>query len=434
MDLLNQNIKQILDLAEQTRRQIIETNIDYISLGQLPAEIAGKIEMFTDIEAVIFSALLKQQEVVAAEVPEKPALVRFDFENTSYMIFKNSLREPVSSLNIKKVSKTPANDIKPIQENNTDDLSLTQETKEDPVIQTDVAAHEDVLPNDEESSFKEPVTMHEEAQENEESDIKESGIDISSNDQIENGPEDLSSPELQPEFEVPKTSATIIGGEIKQNTQELPEIEKRVKVSDLVYDRFLISIERSLPDIKEEYTIVCAPMKLSRYKMLSTPIVVFIKDKHGHRFVKSSFDMEDGKNIVSMNIDDFSILIRGTFDENGNFGTIITTTGRSADKGDEISLISEEHYGKDRKNTKNGHPVMHYMSDEGLAYVFAIPIGEAKQEDFLVISKTEEFTDYMYSSSDTLGAYTAKVYENGVAKRVLPAFRNDELEIEVVEV
>lgn len=424
MDTLNQSIKEILDKAEEARKFVIKNNIDYISLGQLPSQAALKIEMLTDIEAVIFSSLMKNNELIPQEVPQKPALVRFDFEGSSYTIFKNSLKETVSQLtlhspddhnqsaSLKQNENILEKDNTHPSDNNTELTEHLSETVEDPVLSANKKEDSKI---DSENFIYDP-----DDQEN----IMDNGVDAGAESS------------LTREFEVPQTQATVIGDIAEKNDTFFPEIEKSTKISDLVYEIFCISLNHHLSAMaSQRYTIVCAPIKLSRYAALSVPIVVCVKDERGRRYTKSSFDMEDGKNIICMDIDDYSLLIRGTFDSDGHFKTIITTTGRSADKGDELSLISQESFGQEcSHDTSNGHPVLHYTSDEGLAYFFAIPIGQPMQDDFLIVSKTDEFTDYMYSSAENNGAYSAKIYENGVAKRIVPSWEDNKLNLNVVGV
>lgn len=218
------------------------------------------------------------------------------------------------------------------------------------------------------------------------------------------------------------------------NITENLDDQRRVKASDLVFETFKVSLQPQSSNVSEVFTIMCAPLKLYKYETPSVPIVVSIADSDDKRITKSSYDAyETGKNLVQIDIKDYSLLFRGSFDDEGIFHTMITTTGDTANRGDKLSLIEQQTFGAHRDNQSGyGHPHISYQSDEGDAFVVVLPLLDTKTEKFIVISKTEEFVQYMESASAEYGSHTAQIYDMEGEKNVLPHWVDNYLEVDIL--
>lgn len=428
--LYNPDIETMLNLAEELRKKTIQENIDFIQYNQLPQNASDIIQMLTKVEADIFFYLMKYG-LELEEIEGKSAFAKFHYGNSEYTIFKKSLIENISKKeNIIKTSQ-------PIQNKNTDheekksfsnSIENTEKKKEEEFVESlesedsDETQENDELPLEENSdNFID------------EDEIEEDEMEKDNNSELINN--DFSDDNDTLEDTKPiSNGATIIGDDIKEHEPFFPTMEKRIKISDLVYE--LISLNVKYPNgIIKSFEFMVAPLKIFKYKTLLVPIVVAVKSED-NKNVKSSLDYYDtGKNILVINIDDCSFLVRGTFDNNGNFNAIIQTTEKSVDRGDIIEVKSYKVYGNNHNHESiNGHPVLHYNSNEGPSYALIFPLNEIGIDDFVIISKTDEFVDYLYSSADNLGAYTATIYENNSAKRIIPRWDDEMLEVDIVEV
>lgn len=431
--IYNPDIETMLNLAEELRKKTIQENIDFIQYNQLPQNASDIIQMLTKVEADIFSYLMKYG-LELEEIEGKSAFAKFHYGNSEYTIFKKSLIENISNKeNIIKTSQ-------PIQNTNTDqeeNKSFSDSIK-DTENNTEKKKEESVEPLESEDSDE--IQEDDELSDDKLS-IEENSKDEIDEDEIEEGNDsesinnDFSDNNDTIEDTKPiSNGATIIGDDIKEHEPFFPEMEKRTNIADLVYE--LISLDVKCPNgITKSFEFMVAPLKIFKYKTLLVPIVVAVKSEDSKN-VKSSLDYYDsGKNILVINIDDCSFLVRGTFDNNGNFNAIIQTTEKSVDRGDIIEVKSYKVYGNDHNHESiNGHPVLHYNSNEGPSYALIFPLNEIGIDDFIIISKTDEFVDYLYSSADNLGAYTATIYENNSAKRIIPRWDDEMLEVDIVEV
>ena len=428
--LYNPDIETMLNLAEELRKKTIQENIDFIQYNQLPQNASDIIQMLTKVEADIFSYLMKYG-LELEEIEGKSAFAKFHYGNSEYTIFKKSLIENISKKeNIIKTSQ-------PIQNINTDheekesfsnSIEDTEKKKEEKFVESLESEDPDETQEDDE------LPLEENSDDSiDEDEIEEDEIEKDNNSELINN--DFSDDNDTLEDTKPiSNGATIIGDDIKEHEPFFPTMEKRIKISDLVYE--LISLNVKCPNgIIKSFEFMVAPLKIFKYKTLLVPIVVAVKSED-NKNVKSSLDYYDtGKNILVINIDDCSFLVRGTFDNNGNFNAIIQTTEKSVDRGDIIEVKSYKVYGNDHNHESiNGHPVLHYNSNEGPSYALIFPLNEIGIDDFVIVSKTDEFVDYLYSSADNLGAYTATIYENNSAKRIIPRWDDEMLEVDIVEV
>ena len=233
--------------------------------------------------------------------------------------------------------------------------------------------------------------------------------------------------------------AKVIGGgpvnvSMGINKEEFFLDEQSKKESEFVYCFSKLSVMHT--DMggggrPEEMLVMVAPLKIYKYASTSVPIVVTIVH-NGKSVTASSYDiLEEGKNIVTIDIDEFYFLCRGSFDDKGKFKASIVTTGISSQQGDRITPLFSKTYGNGAaKETRNGHIKFHYTADSGPGSVEVIPFGVQgdRSEDFVAIIKNTEFVDY-YLVSKSLKANTrAIIYsEGGVMNELVCHWEDDTL-------
>ncbi len=232
--------------------------------------------------------------------------------------------------------------------------------------------------------------------------------------------------------------ATIIGGEVSSiSSVDKTDffIEETSKLeSEFVYCFSKISVMHT--DMggggrPEEMLVLVAPLKICKYATTSVPIVVTIVH-NGKSVTASSYDiLEEGKNIVTIDISEFYFLCRGSFDDKGRFKASIVTTGISSQQNDRITPLFSKTYGNAQdKETRNGHIKFRYTADSGPGTVEVLPFGSQgdRSEDFVAIVKNKEFVDY-YLVSKSLKANTrAIIYsEGGVMNELVCHWEDDEL-------
>lgn len=435
MSVFNSNYKEILDSAEQIRKSILEKNIDYISFGGVMPETDTKeIAAVVKIEKAVFDYLITEG-LEFREIQDRPNLLETTFEGTRYICQKNYTPVETTNIPITNVNKT------------------------------DVETKKEATPEEKFTIFYNGTIMEDE-------ELEEDQIEITSNlrkdlsnvqtltyilndgtsSKIQHGTniinlyyKDEIVAQCEFEAEEPFTQetqnkATYIGSDNiidYSNLNVVPPEEKRTPISDLVYEKIEISLQHpGFNTDPEIYEILVAPLKLYKQAISTVPIIVVIwKKGFQSRTISSSYDSyETGKNLVTMNIDDYNILVRGTFTSEGEFNSIITTTEHSANQGDILEVKSKTSFGKDSSHRSvNGHPVLPYSSDEGHAFLFVLPLGETGDDIFLVASKTDEFCEYQISSSDSYGANRAFVYTTMGELTIIPHWDGDYLEIDTFE-
>ena len=187
----------------------------------------------------------------------------------------------------------------------------------------------------------------------------------------------------------------------------------------------------------EEMLIMIAPLKIHKSEQTSVPIVVAIIHNGKYKMASSYDILEDGKNIVTIDIDEFYFLCRGSFSEDGRFIARVVTTGPSAQQGDKIRPISSVSHGDGKAaGTRNGHIKFHYTAESGPGSIEVIPFGNVKEErpeDFAVIVKNREFVDYYLVSKALKINNKVIIYgENGVKNELLCHWNADTMVAEMI--
>ena len=245
--------------------------------------------------------------------------------------------------------------------------------------------------------------------------------------------EEESSPEPEPEPSVvPKPQANSTVQSFNRGDMFIEEPSK--PVSEMIYNMSKLTLTHIDGGKPEEIIVMIAPLKISRVSAPAVPIIVTLYNR-GKVVTKSSYDMGDGgKAIVTIDINEFYFLCRGSFDENGKFKAFITTTGISSTQGDRLNCVSSKTYGNaQERTTKNGHVKVRYESESGPGTIEVFPFGTQQDDEFVVLVKNPEFCDTYYLSQRGRSGSTAIIYGVDGKLEVVPNWNGDVLEVEVFE-
>lgn len=212
------------------------------------------------------------------------------------------------------------------------------------------------------------------------------------------------------------------------------EEEYTKNIDTMVYNMLKLTVVRIGSGKPEEIIAMIAPLKISKFSSPAVPIVVTLYNR-GKVVTKSSYDMGDGgKSIVTLEINDFYLLCRGSFDENGQFNSFITTTGLSSQQGDKINLVSSKKYGNAKEpGVNNGHIKVRYASESGDGTIEVFPFGTQKDDEFIIMVKNPEFCDTYYINQRGRTGTSAIIYGVNCKLEVVPSWNGDDLEVEVFE-
>lgn len=233
------------------------------------------------------------------------------------------------------------------------------------------------------------------------------------------------------------SKATIIGElpqtpEVSALSREFFIEEKYKHSEQFVFDLHRISVCH-MGGRAEDMEVMIAPLKIQKYSCPGVPIIVAVYYQ-GRMYVASSYDNnEDGKNIVPMEINEYYFLIRGFFNDKGEFQSTITTTGISASQGDLLTPVGLKKHRPTGSKVGNGHIKFKYESEYGPGVVEVFPL-DIYEKDFVVMTKNEEFTDYYVVSNKGYGINRVLLYDNGVKSELVCNWDGENLEVDIVPV
>ena len=215
-------------------------------------------------------------------------------------------------------------------------------------------------------------------------------------------------------------------------------IEESQKQRDtFVYEMFNLSLTRAGAaggGQPTEMQVMIAPLKIQKFACPSVPIIVAIY-YNGQIYISSSYSQqEEGKNLITMNVDEYYMLFRGTYDANGQFKGLITTSGPSAAQGDIINITSSDSYGSAVDNVNNGHIKFRESIYDEPGTIEVFPFGDADDEEFIIMTKTDEFVDYIYVSNDNGGMKKPTIFDNGGKKEVVCKWDKDILNVSLSDI
>ena len=176
-----------------------------------------------------------------------------------------------------------------------------------------------------------------------------------------------------------------------------------------------------------------APLKIYKYSCTAAPIVVSVYYK-GRYYNFSSYDkIEDGRNMVSAEINEYYFLIRGFFDEKGRFCSTIQTTGISANQNDRINVISSDAHHPTGPAVGNGHLKFRFNGDDGDGIIEVFP-REPGEDEYLLVIRYGEFLDYPIISKSPGGIQKYRLVNDGMNSELVCVWNGDILSAEIVPV
>lgn len=220
-------------------------------------------------------------------------------------------------------------------------------------------------------------------------------------------------------------------GEVTSKTEDfLPfygEIynERRKAASDFIYNSYRIVATHYGFNSSTDIYVYVAPLQI-KINNPNVPIIVHAY-AHGKYITASSYDTkENGHSIVTIEIDDFHLLVRGGFDENGKFVTYILTTGISANQGDKINIISKEEGYTGNNPQGSGH--IKFEEDGNIYEIFPLSMTE---NDYICVLISKEFLDY-HVVAKNYGAPKVRIYNNGIQQEIVAGWSGSFFEADIL--
>lgn len=233
------------------------------------------------------------------------------------------------------------------------------------------------------------------------------------------------------EIDTPSGKATVIGADkvkIEEDTNPFNTInfnEKRIPKNNLIYESFQLNLTRGGSREKHEVFLYIAPLVLTKNSS-NVPIVVHAYSE-GRQITASSYDKRgNGRSLVTIEINEFNLLCRGSF-ENGTFNAFVVTSGFSAAQGDTLEMVNKE---RGSNTINNEQSVGHVKFKEGDTLFEVFPISMTDNE-YVTIAITEEFIDYAVTALD-YGTARSKYLVNNEEKELIAHFEGDIFEAELI--
>lgn len=466
----------ILNDAQRIRKEIMNEWGDTLMFGgTMPSEVLEDLSNVARITGLSFDAL-SGHGVTFTQVDGKPELYRLNVRGENYVCHKSAIPSMSGFLdvvNLPGVNQKQGNtassvrkeqpvyqyenpdkrknhelshseedydvqsESSPYQGNeqtaledyyDTNDQEYQEEEYQEEEYQEDQSSYDYANNDDSDESMEYQEEQNydsEEDYEEQNNDEYQQEYDASSSDEQEDAQE-------EEEMEYPQKKAEIIGGSSKISSFAKKDIfmeESQKNVDDIVYEMFDINLSHSGYSgggRPEKMTIMIAPLKIQKFATTIVPIIVSIY-YNGKIITKSSYDQaEDGKNLVTMDVNEFYLLFRGSFDANGKFKGYVTTTGISAGQGDILTVSSDVSYGEtDSRTVNNGHIKIRSVIDDADGVIEVFPFGEPENDEFILMTKNDEFVDYMYISDGAKGLKKPLIYSDGVRKQAICSWDKD---------
>lgn len=227
--------------------------------------------------------------------------------------------------------------------------------------------------------------------------------------------------------------ATIIGeGNNRNLTQTSDFIEEfRKPASSFVFDKYKILASHFGAPGASEIELYIAPLVVADdiSNASNVPIVVHAYCA-GQWKTASSYDIiDEGKNMVTLDIGDFCLLCRGNF-VNGIFVSNVLTTGISANQGDSLQFLSKMS-GAQTPVQGNGH--LKFKDEEGAVYeIFPLDItnqGKDSKAEYICIKQGAEFLDY-FVVANGYGVPKIRIAEKN--QEIIVGWMGSTLEAEII--
>lgn len=438
----------ILKNVQIIKQGIMTELADELPFGITNTAAVSELESLADINGIVMKELHKQGEAYLP-VDGKPQFVAMEVNGERYISHISKVEEvdvqtkakdipPVREEDLQRRVETPVVPVPvpvPVTEAPVKDAPLAATENYDFVSHVEESAPvEKEVPEENSTQVETPVSEEstEETTPMENTTPVEEPVDETPATQEQNLVED----EVQ---EVPQIPAPQIIGEITSlpniNSMQKAEIfteEKEKSIDEFVYDirRIMVSHMGSAP---EEMQFFIAPLKIYKYSCTAAPIVVSVYYR-GRYYNFSSYDkIEDGRNMVSAEINEYYFLIRGFFDEKGRFCSTIQTTGISANQNDRINVISSDAHHPTGPAVGNGHLKFRFNGDEGTGIIEVFP-REPGEDEYLLVIRYGEFLDYPTISKSPGGIQKYRLVNDGMNSELICVWNGDILSAEIVPV
>ena len=398
----------ILKNVQIIKQGIMTELADELPFGITNAAAVSELESLADINGIVMKELHKHGEAYLP-VDGKPQFVAMEVNGERYISHISKVEEVDVQTKAKDIPPAREEDLQRRVETPVVPVPVPVPVTEAPVKDTPLAATEnyDFVP-----SVEETAPVEEEVPEENSTQVE---TPVSEESTEETTPMENTTPVEEPVDETPATQEQNL---VEDEVQEVPQIpapqiigeitslpninsmqkaeifteEKEKSIDEFVYDirRIMVSHMGSAP---EEMQFFIAPLKIYKYSCTAAPIVVSVYYK-GRYYNFSSYDkIEDGRNMVSAEINEYYFLIRGFFDEKGRFCSTIQTTGISANQNDRINVISSDAHHPTGPAVGNGHLKFRFNGDDGDGIIEVFP-REPGEDEYLLVIRYGEFLDY----------------------------------------
>lgn len=422
--------RNILDNAQRIRKEIISEWGDIIMFGgTMPDDVMNDLSIAARITGLSFDAL-SARGIHYKTAPGKPDLYSIDIDGDGFICHKSaipSLSGFLDVVNIAGVSQPSA----PYSVE--EPQKAAPETEKVSVSSAESAGNNFTDADDDKDNIQPMSESDSDPEEEQDPGIFIQGEeimpqpdeeeDVEENREEESGENDTSVEDMDDSAKEADTAVEEMQKDAEAKTPVIASFtkndiftEERTKHRDeFVYEMFEVSLTHSGfsgGGKPSDAIIMVAPLKIQRFTSPSVPIIVAVYC-NGKIYTASSYDSaEEGKNLVTLNANEFYLLFRGAYDGNGRFQALVTTTGISASQGDILNVVSEKRYGDDAgRNVNNGHIKFRTTVYDAPGTLEAFPFGDPEDNDFIVMTKTEEFTDYLFISEDS-GLKKAIIYQD----------------------
>lgn len=446
----------ILKNVQIIKQGIMTELADELPFGITNAAAVSELESLADINGIVMKELHKQGENYLP-VDGKPQFVAMEVDGERYISHISKVEDvdvqtkakdipPAREEVLPKRVETPVAPVPvpvPVTESPVKDTPIAAEEPNDlvPPVEEEIPEEEDV-PEENSTQMETPVSEEstEETAPVPTSEPVEETVEETVPEPVDETPTMPEQSPLEDEVqEVPPIPAPQIIGEITSlpniNSMQKAEIfteEKEKSIDEFVYDirRIMVSHMGSAP---EEMQFFIAPLKIYKYSCTAAPIVVSVYYR-GRYYNFSSYDkIEDGRNMVSAEINEYYFLIRGFFDEKGRFCSTIQTTGISANQNDRINVISSDAHHPTGPAVGNGHLKFRFNGDEGTGIIEVFP-REPGEDEYLLVIRYGEFLDYPTISKSPGGIQKYRLVNDGMNSELICVWNGDILSAEIVPV
>lgn len=427
----------ILKNVQTIKQGIMAELADELPFGITNDAAVSELESLADINGIIMKQLNKQGEKFLP-VEGKPQFVAMEINGERYLSHISKINATNSSPAREdapaKVQTDKENDFtEPILEQDSQAEEKTESSSamnvEVESFENDLAERDWVTENGITEPEEDPIVNYSKKETTEESVASEKTENLIIDEEPEEEKEEdlppIPAPQIIGEITTPPTIASMQRAEIFTE-------EKEKHFDEFVYDvrRVMVSHMGSQP---EEMQFYIAPLKIYKYSCPAAPIVVSVYYK-GRFYNFSSYDkIEDGRNMVTVEINEYYFLVRGFFDDKGRFVSKINTTGISANQGDKLNIISEDTHHPTGPNVGNGHLKFRYNGDEGEGIIEVFPREEG-EEEYLLVIRYGEFLDYPIIAKTPGGIQKYRLVNDGVNSELVCVWNGNVLSAEIVPV